>query len=202
MCRLGALFAIALTIFAAGTAAAEERPLAIRFGLLLLEPTSETTVGGTTRTFDTQSGAEFEFEWYFLSRLGLEASLLGSADVDVSGDDDDDIAALTFSTVTVGLNGHPIRTEAIDWGIGVFGGRATYGDFESTDSSWTFDYKRDTVWGAQTFVDIPIKKGGRWGIDIGVKWISTALELDSGAEIQYDPFIGRVMGVYRWGQPR
>ena len=195
------LLAIILAAFAAGTASAADEPFAIRFGLLVLEPTAESRIAGSPRSFDTQSGAEFEFEWYFLSRLGLQTGILGSADVEVA-DDDDQVAALTFSMVAVGLNGHPVRTESIDWGIGAFAGRATYGDFEWTDGSTSFDYERDTAWGVQTFLDIPIKKGGRWGIDVGVKWISTGLELPSGSEIDYDPFIGRVMGVYRWGQPR
>lgn len=201
MSRIGTSLAIAVVMLAFSAAEAEEYPFAIRFGLLLLEPTSESRVGGSTRTFDTQSGAEVAFEWYFLSRLGLEAGVLGSADVDVA-DNNDEIAALTFTTLTLGLTAHPVRTESVDWGLGVVAGRAVYGDFDWTDGSATFSYRRDTVWGVQTFLDIPIKKGGRWGLDVGVKWISTGLDLESGYEIEYDPFIGRVMGVYRWGRPR
>jgi hypothetical protein len=194
------LLVLVLAVLVVSPAAADEYPFAIRFGLNLLEPTADSTIEDTRIEFDTQSGAEFSFEWYFLSKLGLEADVIGASDIDVN-DDSDNIDALTFTTVTLGLNGHVIRTEGVDWAIGLLGGRAWYGDFERTDGVSTFSSENDTIWGVQTFLDIPIRKGGSWGINVGVKWLDTGLDTELGT-IDYDPFIGRVMGVWRWGNPR
>jgi hypothetical protein len=189
---------IVLVACVAAPAAAADSRFAVRFGLNLLEPTGDSSSNGQQREFDTQNGIQGSFEWYFLNRLGLEAGILGAADVDIN-DDNDTGGALTFGMLNVGLNAHPIRTETIDWGIGAFGGRASYGDIDWTDSSVSWRSEDDTVWGAQTFLDISIKKGSRWGVGIGLKWISTALELDSGVDIDYDPLVVSVSGVYRWG---
>ena len=193
-------FIVLATSLAAPVAAADHR-FAVRFGLNLLEPTADSSSGGQRREFDTQTGIQGSFEWYFLPGLGLEAGILGAAEVDVN-DDNDTGGALAFGVFSVGLNAHPVRTDSVDWGIGAFGGRAGYGDVDWTDSSATWRSEDDTVWGVQTFLDISIKKGDRWGIGIGLKWISTALDLDSGASIDYDPLVASVSGVFRWGTPQ
>lgn len=195
------LVAVVLVACVTAPAAAEEHAFAVRFGVAVLEPTADSNSGGLRREFDTQSGIEGSFEWYFLSRLGLEAGLLGAADVEVDSDNDTG-GALTFGALTVGLNAHPVRNDRVDWGIGAFVGRAGYGDVDWSDNSVDWRTEDDTVWGAQTFLDIPIKPGGRWGFGLGVKWISTALELDSGVAIDYDPLVVRASGVYRWGAAR
>jgi hypothetical protein len=201
MRTLGTLIVVVWVLSMAGPALADESPFAIRFGITLVEPTTDTSFQGSVTEFDSNFGAEFDFEWYFLSRLGLEAGVMTSGDVDVT-EDRDAIGAVTFSTLTVGLNGHVVRNDSIDWAIGVVVGQASYGDFDSSDGVTTFRSEEDTIWGVQTFLDIPINKGGAWAIDVGVKWVSTSLDPGSGPGLDYDPVILRVMGVWRWGTPR
>jgi hypothetical protein len=176
-------------VFVAVPAAAQDQRFALRFGFVLVEPKDDT--------FDTQGGFEVDFEWYFAPRVGFEVASLGSAnaDFDYNGDR---VTGLGFSTFTVGINGHVVRTEKADFGLGVFGGRATYTDFEFEDSSGRWDAEGDTVYGAQAFVDMTV--GRKWAVNLGLRYIDTQLELDSSNELDFSPIVLRVMGVYRWGR--
>lgn len=186
--RAGWLVVLAVALFALPAAAQDQR-FALRFGLVLVEPTGDA--------FDTQGGFEVDFEWYFAPRVGFEVATLGSAnaDFDYNGDR---VTGLSFSTVTVGINGHVIRTEKADFGLGLFGGRATFTDFEFENSSGTWDAKGDSVYGAQAFVDMTV--GRKWAVNVGLKYLDAQLELDNGDELDFSPFVLRVMGVYRWGR--
>ena len=186
--RAGWLVVLAAALFALPAAAQDQR-FALRFGLVLVEPTGDA--------FDTQGGFEVDFEWYFAPRVGFEVASLGSAnaDFDYNGDR---ATGVGFSTFTVGINGHVVRTEKADFALGVFGGRATYTDFEFEDSSATWDAKGDSVYGAQAFVDMTV--GRKWAVNVGLKYIVTQLELDSGGDLDFSPVVLRVMGVYRWGR--
>jgi hypothetical protein len=51
----------------------------------------------------------------------------------------------------------------------------------------------------QTALDIGVAGSGRWGINVGIKYLSAGLPIEgTNQEIAVDPFIARVMGVFRW----
>ena len=182
-----------------GTAAAQDQKFAIRFGLNLVEPTSETTIDGDEFKLGTQGGLEFDFEWYFHPRVGFEVAAAGSANVDVESWGNK-VAGVTFSTFTLGINGHVLRSEKVDFAVGLLGGRARYGDFEVEGSTTTISLDADTTWGLQAFVDMTVSRN--WAVDLGLKYLNTQLDLASGEQIDYNPVIFRVMGVYRWGRAK
>ena len=108
------------------------------------------------------------------------------------------MAGVTFSAFTLGINGHVIRSEKVDFALGLVAGSASYSDFEVEGSTTTFDTERDTTFGAQAFIDMTVSRN--WAVDLGVKYLASRLELEDGSKIDFDPVILRVMGVYRWGK--
>jgi hypothetical protein len=194
--RAGLLFVMA-ALFLAGPALAQDQKYAVRFGFLLLEPTGDASEGGSTRELSTQGGFEVDFEWYFHPRIGLDVASVGSADADVESGGDK-VAGVTFSTFTLGINGHVIRSEKIDFALGLVAGSARYGDFEVEGSTTTISTETDAAFGAQGFVDMTVSRN--WAVNLGIKFLSTQLELEDGRKTDYDPLIFRVMGVYRWGK--
>jgi outer membrane protein W len=190
------LLLLLAALLLAGPAVAQDQRFAVRFGFILVEPTGDTTDNGVTRELNTKGGVEADFEWYFHPRVGLEVASLGSANVDVR-DDGDTVAGITFSSITLGINGHAVRSEKVDFALGILAGGATYGDFEVEGSTATFDTKSDTAWGAQAFVDMSVSR--KWAVNVGLKYLATQLELKDGSKFDYDPVVLRVMGVYRWG---
>lgn len=181
-----------------GAAAAQDQRFAVRFGINLVEPTGQSTSMGQTSELDSQTGGEIGFEFYANRRLGLEVSMSGSASTDVQTSGLV-VASVTFSSFLVGLNWHVVNTENVDWSLGVLAGRAGYGNFEVTSGITTIQIQDDTTYGVQTSVDLPITKGGHWAINVGVKYLVTSLKLEGGQDIDFDPVILRVMGVYRFG---
>jgi outer membrane protein W len=186
-------------IVLAGTAAAQDQRFAIRFGLNLVEPTSDTTIEGENFKLDTKSGGEFGFEWYFHPRVGFEVATTGSANAEIKTGGDE-ITGGTFSTFTLGINGHVIRSEKVDFALGLLAGRAAYGDFEVDGSTTRIDLDADTTYGVQAFVDMTVSR--KWAVDVGIKYLQTQLDLATGETIDYNPVMLRVMGVYRWGQAK
>ena len=69
-------------------ASAQDQRFAVRFGLVLLEPTSDSVVMGERSELATAFGSQAVFEWYFANRVGLEGSLGFAADADVESDGD------------------------------------------------------------------------------------------------------------------
>ena len=198
MRKLRAVLLLSLAAFLlAGATAAQDQRFAIRFGFNLVEPTSDTTIEGDEVKLDAQSGVGFNFEWYFHPRVGLDVATTGSADVDVKSEGDK-VAGVTFSTFTLGVNGHVLRSERVDFAVGLLAGRASYGDFEVENSTTTISLDTDTTWGLQAFVDMTVSR--KWAVDIGLKYLDTQLDLESGERIDYNPVMFRVMGVYRWGR--
>jgi hypothetical protein len=191
------LLVAAIALLSAGPAVAQDQKFAVRFGFLLLEPTGDGSDGGTGRELSTQGGFEVDFEWYFHPRVGLDVASLGAANADVESDGET-VAGVTFSAFTLGLNGHVIRSEKVDFALGLVMGSASYGDFEVEGSTTTFNTETDTTYGAQGFVDMTVSRN--WAVNLGIKYLTTTLELENGTKIDYDPLIFRVMGVYRWGK--
>ena len=194
--RAGLLLVVAALLLA-GPAVAQDQRYAVRFGFLLVEPTGDSIDGGTTRELSTQGGFEVDFEWYFHPRVGLDVASIGSASADVESGGSR-VAGVTFSAFTLGINGHVIRSEKVDFALGLVAGSASYSDFEVEGSTTTFDTERDTTFGAQAFIDMTVSRN--WAVDLGVKYLASRLELEDGSKIDFDPVILRVMGVYRWGK--
>jgi len=191
------LLLLLAALLLAGPAFAQDQRFAVRFGFIVVEPTGDTRDNGVTSELDTKGGGEADFEWYFHPRVGLEVAILGSANVDVQSDGDT-VAGVTFSATTLGINGHVVRSEKVDFALGILAGGSTYGDFEVEGSTATIDTESDTAWGAQAFVDMSVSR--KWAVNVGLKYFTTQLELEDGSKIDYDPVILRVMGVYRWGK--
>ena len=186
--RGGLLAFLAIVLFAAPTAAQDQR-FALRFGFIMVEPTGDS--------FDTQGGFEVDFEWYFHPRVGFEAASAGSASAELSFDGNR-VGTTTFSSFTLGINGHVIRAEKVDFAVGILAGRATYADFEVESARATFGTERDTTFGAQAFVDMTV--GRKWAVNVGLKYLDTQLEIEGSSKVDFNPVILRVMGVYRWGK--
>ena len=159
---------------------ADDGRFAIRFGLVNLERPEDTE--------GHAGGVQFDFEWYFQKRWGLESSVA--------------LVALPTALdlmipVTVGLNRHVVRTRRFDWSLGVLAGRVFYvlPNF-NTGSTTTYD---GSAYGAQTSLDIGVTKRGRWGINLGLKLLKTRTSDDSpDGKFVYDPIAFRVMGLHRW----
>lgn len=199
--RLMAKHLLLLCCFAAMAtgAAAEDERFAIRFGLVGLEPTSDSTFAGVTTELGSSGGGEFDFEWYFMRRAGLEGSVATVADADVD-EDNDTVAGIALTPLTVGVNWHIIRNTSIDWAVGVLAGSIVYGDFEFEDGSSDIKSKTTSTYGVQSSVDIGVAKGGRWAVNVGLKYLKADLEPDlpGAQEIDVDPLMYRVMGVFRF----
>ena len=179
---------------------AEDEPFAIRFGLITMQPTADVEILGEPFELTQSFGAEFDFEWYALHRLGLEGSIAFAVDADIESQGDA-LAGVSILPLTIGLNGHIIRTKTIDWSIGVVGGVVFYGDVDIDPDAMTGELtsKTDSTYGLQTSLDVGFAKGGRWGMNFGIKYLETDLELKTfSAPIPYNPVIVRVMGLYRW----
>ena len=170
----------------------------IRFGLIVLEPTSDTEIMGEQNELATAFGGQGVFEWYFADRFGIEGSGGFAIDADVESDDDV-VAGVSVIPLTAGFNWHPVRTAKVDWGIGVLGGVVFYSDFEYTDSGSTTTSSvttdEDFTWGVQTFLDWGFAGSGRWGMSFGVKWLDTDLEANDET-LAVDPLIVSVMGKF------
>ena len=186
--RVGWLVFLVAALSALPTAAQDQR-FALRFGLVMVESTGDT--------FDTQGGFEVDFEFFFHPRVGFEVGSLGSANADFDFDGDL-VTGVYFSTFTVGINGHLVRSEKADFGLGLLAGHATFTDFEFDDSTATWDAKGDATYGAQAFVDMTVKR--KWAINVGLKYLDTQIKFEKGAELDFSPVVLSVMGVYRWGQ--
>jgi outer membrane protein W len=191
-----------ITLLASGAAMAQaDKRFAVRFGLIVLEPTADSVIQGERSELKQAFGVEGDFEWYFLRRVGLEGSILTGVDADVE-DDGDTVAGVTVTPLTVGINFHPIRTPRVDWSIGAVAGVISYGDFEFEDDTSSVKTDQESTYGVQTAVDIGVAGQGRWGINVGLKYLKADLELDEGAlpdaELAVDPLILRVMGVFRF----
>jgi len=189
--------AIVCTTLLSAPALAQDQTLILRFGPTLLESTSGSDTDLGRYDLSSNGGFEVNFEWMFHPLWGLEASQQISGDIDFESDDDTvSGAGVSFIWFTVGINIHPVRTERIDWGIGVMGGKAYYSDFEFDDDRFDIETTDDTVWGAQTFIDISVNR--RWAVDLGVRYVETSINLSRGREIEYTPLVFRAMGVVRW----
>ena len=168
---------------------AEDQKFAVRFGIAVVRPAEDA--------FDAMGGFEVDFEWYFHPRIGLEAAGLGSASASVELGDGR-VSGWAFSTFTVGINGHVVRTEKVDFALGLLAGRATYGDFDIVGQTTTLETKNGSTFGAQAFVDVSVSR--KWAVDVGLKYQDAQIELERRPELDFSPVIFRVMGVYRWGQ--
>jgi len=181
---------------------AQDERSTIRFGLIYLDSTNDTDISGETTELQGAGGIEFDYEFYITKRFGVEASIATAADADTEADGDT-VAALTVTPLTVGLNGHIVKTQKVDWAVGILGGRIFYGDFESTDNVSTAKTSDETTYGVQTFVDIGLAMQGRWGINFGVKWLKADVEVTPSipgpkVTLEFDPAIVRAMGYFRW----
>ncbi len=187
--------AVLLSSFLAAPSQAQDQTLILRFGVSLVEPTSETGRGIDRFSLGTRGGIGAAFEWMFQPNLGLEVShdLIGDVDVERDGDY---VAATTLSTLVVGVNFHPIRNARYDWGVGAFYGGAFLSDWEGRDGEFDFESRSDSTWGAQTFVDISVSR--RWAVDLGLKYYDASVDFGRRGKIDYNPLLFRVMGVVRW----
>ena len=187
--RAALLIAAAVGLFAAPAMAQEQR-FAFRFGFIIVEPTGDAFD-------DTQGGFEVDFEWYFHPRVGFEAAIASStnSDFELTGQR---VTDLLFSTFTLGFNGHVVRTKKVDFALGILAGSAAFRDVEIEGSTTTFQIARDTAFGAQAFVDMTVSR--KWAVNVGLKYLDTQLELEQGPELDFNPVILRVMGVFRWGR--
>jgi outer membrane protein W len=192
-------------------AGAEDKRFALRFGLVLFEPTSSTNIEGTDVEFQTAFGPEVDFEWYILKRLGLEVSFASAVDGDIETNDQTDTTRLTGITatpITVGVNAHIIRNSAVDFYIGLVGGTIRYGSYDISGGDGDFEATSDKIdssstFGAQAAADINV--GESWAVNIGLKYLDADATLegvvdDSGRQVTIDvnPLIFRVMGVFRF----
>jgi len=199
MRRIGLLALIGLFgILLLPPTVAQDQRFAIRFGLTMFEPTSDSVIMGKRNELETAFGAQGVFEWYFANRFGLEASVGFALDADLKSDNDV-LTGVSVIPITVGINWHPVRTKTIDWGIGAVGGPILYADFTYVDSgdtsTGTVSTDTDLAYGLQTFLDVGFAKGGRWGMSFGLKWLDSAVEFGR-EELSVDPLIASVMGKF------
>jgi outer membrane protein W len=187
-------------------ALAQDRRFALRFGIVGMSPTGDSTIDGSSAKLESAFGAEVDFEWYINQHLGLEASLGFAADTDVKSNDNlTVVSGVTLVPATIGLNGHIIRSENVDWYIGILGGVMRYGDFDfvsggggSTSNSNKID--SSGTFGAQTAVDIAFGSNDRWAINIGIKYLESELEPENSAlpSVRVDPLSYRALAVFRF----
>ena len=181
---------------------AEDEPFAIRFGLIMLEPTADPETMGFTHEVGTSFGGEFDFEWYALRRLGLEGSIASAFDGTVNSAGDT-ASGIIISPLTIGLNFHVIRTRTVDWSFGAVGGVMFFHDFDFNefDDTMTLKVKSGSsgTYGIQTSLDVGFAGEGRWGMNFGIKYLDADLESQSLPDtVAVDPVIVRVMGLFRW----
>ena len=177
--------------------AENEQNFAIRFGGVLADPTSNSTILGENSEFDSAAGAELDFEWYFKPNWGLDLSSVGATDVRYENHGRD--VGISMSTFTVGVNYHPVRTPNLDWSIGLLLGRVSYGDFVIDDNTVFASVEDDMAYGFQTSVDISPKSWEHWAFNLGVKYLNSSAEFaGTVGEVNVDPLIWRAMIVYRW----
>ncbi len=187
-------------------ATAQDRRFAVRLGVVASSPTSDTVVAGVSAELGTAFGGEFNFEWYINQHLGLEASVAFATDTDIeSSDDMTVVSGISVLPATIGLNAHVIRSENVDWYIGVLAGAVRYGDFDvvsggGSGSGSTNKIDTSGAFGAQTAVDIAIGSNDRWGVNIGIKYLESKIEPEDPTlnTVQVDPVNYRVMAVFRF----
>ncbi len=176
---------------------ADDERFAVRFGLILTQPTSELTFSDQTYELKRSFGFEVDFEWYALARLGLEGSVAFAFDANVESEADF-LAGVSLVPLTVGLNGHIIKSKTLDWSIGVVGGVVIFTDVDIDAQAMTGSLRStaEPTYGIQTSLDVAF--AGRWGMNFGVKYLNAEMELEELPPIPFDPVIVRVMGLYRW----
>jgi len=193
MTRIRATLLLTLVaVLFATPAMAQDQKYALRFGFLIVEPTGDSFD-------DTQGGIEIDFEWYFHPRVGFEAAIASSTNssFDIEGQQ---VSDLLFSTFTLGFNGHVIRSKKVDFALGILAGSAAYRDLELEGLTTTLQIARDTVIGAQAFVDMTV--GRKWAVNVGLKYLDTQLDIEQGQKLDFNPVTLSVMGVYRWGKAK
>jgi outer membrane protein W len=202
------LLVLAVSILAQpALAGAEDKRFALRFGFMLLEPTSSSRIEGSTVEFQTSWGSQVDFEWYIVRRLGLEASFASAVDGDIeSNDDTTRLSGITITPITLGLNAHIIRNSAVDFYIGLVGGTIRYGSFDISGGDGDFQGESNKIdssstFGVQAATDINI--GEKWAVNIGLKYLDADADLEARVDgqrvtIAINPLILRVMGVFRF----
>ncbi len=207
MRRIGRILWVVLAVsILVQPALAQDRRFALRFGGVAMSPTSDSTIAGTSVKLEAAFGVEVDFEWYINQHLGLEASVAFASDTDVESSDNlTVVSGITHIPVTIGLNGHIIRSEKVDWYIGVLAGAVRYGDFDfvsggGSGSGSTNKIDTSGAFGAQTAVDIAIGSNDRWGVNIGIKYLESKIEPEDPTlnTVQVDPVNYRVMAVFRF----
>ena len=187
---------IAATILPAGQGYAQDQRFAIRVGGVYMEPTGDTTFQGRKSALEDAAGVELAVEWYVTDRWGLEASAAGTADIDIT-EDNDLIGGVTMSPLTLGLNRHLVRSSILDWWVGVLGGQVVYGDFDYENDNQNSDTSSDTAWGVQTAVDLSPASWRNVALNLGVKYLDTAIDSGAGA-VEVNPLMYRVLLTIRW----
>ncbi len=188
---------VAIFVALAAPASAGDQRFTIRFGVILLEPTADSVIEGQKAELDQAWGGGFDFEWNFGERVGLEGSVATGVDADINRDDET-AAGVTVTPVTVGLNGHLVKNDKIDWFVGVLVGQMYFADFDFVDDTATVSSETSTTYGAQTGIDFAISESGKWGIHFGVKYLVADVDFGDGAKLDVDPLLVRAMGVFRW----
>ena len=185
-----------ITVFPA-ISQADEQKYALRFGGVIVDPTSSATIRGENAELDTAVGGELNFEWYFSPAWGLDISSIGA--VDVEDIEDDYAIGMSISPFTVGINYHPVRTSTVDWSVGAILGAVSYGDFVVDGDNINANTKRDFAYGLQTSVDLTPASWQHWGFNLGAKYLKSSVELEgSPIEVRVDPLIWRAMLIYKW----
>ena len=176
---------------------AEDERFAVRFGLILSQPTAELSYLDQSYELQRSFGFEVDFEWYALGRLGLEGSMAFAFDANIESEADF-LAGVSLLPLTVGLNGHIVKGKTLDWSIGVVGGVIVFTDIDIDSQAMTGMLRSTTepTYGIQTSLDVSF--AGRWGMNFGVKYLNAEMELEELPPIPFDPVIVRVMGLYRW----
>jgi len=126
---LGPVVFLAAAMLAA-PAIAQDQKFALRFGLVMVEPTGDI--------FETHGGFEVDFEWYFHPRVGFEVASLGFLSSEFEGEGDY-VTGMSFSTFTVGINGRVVRSKKVDFALGLLAGGATYRDIKVEGETATIE---------------------------------------------------------------
>lgn len=161
-------------------------------------------------TLEDGSGVGLALEYRATRRLGVEAlALAADLDADFRLRSIDPPAPTTRVTrdvssdlLGVGLNVHLTPGRRVDLYAGPLVALVRYGDLraEAGDLVFSADFDDDTALGVTLGADVLLGSSGRWAATGTLRRLwSTTEVVDTGAELDVDPWIASAGIAYRWG---
>lgn len=189
------ILAMVAAVVLAVPATAADETLILRGNLASINPTSDSTLGGSKVEADSAVGLEASFEYKFSKAWGVEAAVLFAGhDVEADGQK---IGEIDQTPLLFSANYHFPTAGKADWYVGPTLGYTFWGDLDvdapgspdpSTDGEFTY--------GVNAGVDVPLE--GNWAFTGGLRYLFSKAGADGVGDVDVNPLVLRAGVAYRF----